>query len=104
MANGGVLNEFCCPSAASIIVVLMRQAVDELEQQIADLTARLAATTAEKLQYKAERDALAEVVGRQNAELQLYREQRHSQPHSNPVGPESTLRRPQIRRLAASRA
>jgi len=65
---------------------LRRQAVDDLERQIADLTARLAATTAEKEHYKAERDALAEVVGRQHAELQLYRGQRQGQPQQNPVG------------------
>ncbi len=79
------LKDLCCLSAAILLYDLMRQAVDDLERQIADLTARLAATTAEKLQYKAERDSLAEVVGRQHAELQLYREQRHSQPHPNPV-------------------
>ena len=63
-----------------------RQAVDELEWQIVDLTAKLAATTAEKLQCEAERDALAEVVGTQHDELQLYRQQRQSRPHPNPVG------------------
>ena len=74
-------------SSSCISPALVLQAVDELERQIADLTARLAATTAEKLQYKAERDALAEVVGNQHAELQLYRQQRQSQPHPNAVGP-----------------
>ena len=78
--EGTSMTRVRCPSP-----VLVRQAVDELERQIADLIARLAATTAEKLRFKAERDTLADVVGRQNAELQLYREQHHSQPHPNPV-------------------
>ena len=68
--------------------------MDKLEQQIAELSARLSATTAEKVRYKAERDALAEVVGRQHAELQLYQQQRHNQPHPNPVGLPSRRLRP----------
>ena len=50
--------------------------VDELDRQIADLSARLSATTAEKLRYKAERDALVEIVGKQQAELQQHQQHR----------------------------